>query len=357
MRYLLFLIIPAALAATNGLQQIGRGIKAKGIGGAGIALSEDAFSVNPAGLVQVDDRIDVGLSWLQHRAHFNNQFSSEPLFWPELGFKRRWCCDQALGACAYFYGQWKADYGQVRTNYGAVCATGTWSLQVNPVHSVGLALNVAYEWFNFQGITLTNSVAPNNLTNKGNNWEWGVSARIGWIGRFWECLHVGATYQTTTRMGHLRKYRGLIPGGGSLDLPQELGIGFLYMPTCNLKLALDVVKIFWRDSRFFRNGETANRPGSNSGPGVNWNEQVVFKAGALFDFKCVTIRLGWNTGNNPSPTNNQLAAPIAEFIQNHFTLGATYHMGCNELSIVYIHGFKNSGATQDSAGLSYGRRF
>ena len=58
---------PGVASATNGYFSHGYGIKAKGMAGVGIALPQDALAAatNPAGMVMVGNRLDVGLDWFR----------------------------------------------------------------------------------------------------------------------------------------------------------------------------------------------------------------------------------------------------------------------------------------------------
>ncbi|MDE2353380.1 MAG: long-chain fatty acid transporter, partial [Betaproteobacteria bacterium] len=60
------LVSPLA-QATNGYFAIGYGQKSVGMGGVGIALPQDALAAasNPAGMVWVGDRTDLGLEWFR----------------------------------------------------------------------------------------------------------------------------------------------------------------------------------------------------------------------------------------------------------------------------------------------------
>jgi long-chain fatty acid transport protein len=60
-----FLAIPAF--ATDGYFSIGYGVKQVGQGGAGIAFAQDslAAATNPAGMVFVGDRFELGMSWFR----------------------------------------------------------------------------------------------------------------------------------------------------------------------------------------------------------------------------------------------------------------------------------------------------
>jgi len=59
------LLAPLAAQATTGYFQHGYGIKAKAMGGVGIALPQDALAAasNPAGIAWIGNRIDVGADW------------------------------------------------------------------------------------------------------------------------------------------------------------------------------------------------------------------------------------------------------------------------------------------------------
>ena len=63
------LAFPSIATATNGYFSHGYGMKAKGMGGAATALSEDTFggANNPASMVWVGDRLDVGVELFSPR--------------------------------------------------------------------------------------------------------------------------------------------------------------------------------------------------------------------------------------------------------------------------------------------------
>ncbi|HJS39016.1 MAG TPA: long-chain fatty acid transporter, partial [Burkholderiales bacterium] len=58
-------LAPGAALATTGYFAHGYGIKAKSMGGVGIALPQDALAAasNPAGIAFVGNRIDLGAEW------------------------------------------------------------------------------------------------------------------------------------------------------------------------------------------------------------------------------------------------------------------------------------------------------
>lgn len=340
------LLITAPLCATNGLRQIGRGVKSKGMGGVGIANPQSAFSqaANPANLVFLCDRVDGDLFWVEQRG--------ENLWWPEIAAKLDWWCNQALGGAIYVYGDSKTD----NLRHGAVFFSPSWGWQIARCHAIGIAVNFALEWYNRSGRILNQpSVQPGRVTNQGKAVEWGINARFGWITQLSDCVRLGITYQTTTIVSQMRRYRGFIPGGGELHLPQEFGAGVTWQVNRCLLLGLDLLEIFWRDSLYYRNGFNPNEAlGSNRGPGLGWSNQNVVKLGAAWTpFRCLTLRAGYNHGDSPIQSNNPLTPLEPLTTSNHLTAGLTYTLGLNELSIAYIHGFSH----QRSVGIAYGRIF
>ncbi len=338
---LVTLLITAPLAATNGLKQVGRGVKANGMGGVGIANPQSAFSqiANPANLVFLPNRIDGDLWWL------------EEIWWPEIAAKLDWWRNQALGGAIYLYGASKNTYA----SHGAVTFSPSWGWRINRCHGFGIAVNFVLSWYDKPVRILDqSSVQPSRVAGQGRGVEWGVNARFGWISQLGNCLRLGLTYQTTTIVSQMRRYRGFIPGGGELHLPQELGAGLTYQLSPSLLLGLDILELFWRDSLYYRNGRTGAPLGSNRGPGLGWSNQFVVKAGAAWTpISCLTLRMGYNHGDSPISPSNPLTPLEPLTTSDHLTAGLTYSLGCNELSLAYVHGFSH----QQAAGIAYGRLF
>src|ERR1035438_5403943 len=78
---IMLLAIPAS--ATDGYFSTGYGIKQVGQGGAGIAFPQDslAAATNPAGMVFLGDRFDVGLTWF--RPIRGSSISGDAFFQPQ----------------------------------------------------------------------------------------------------------------------------------------------------------------------------------------------------------------------------------------------------------------------------------
>ncbi|MCF8199879.1 MAG: long-chain fatty acid transporter, partial [Sulfuritalea sp.] len=129
--------VSAPAFATNGYFSHGYGIKAKSMGGVGIALPQDslAAATNPAGMSMVGDRMDFGLDLFSPirtsrwggtataGPTINNAYqtvsvntdykSGKNLFAvPEFGYTKMLGWDMAVGIDVYGNGGMNTDYGK-----------------------------------------------------------------------------------------------------------------------------------------------------------------------------------------------------------------------------------------------------
>ncbi|MBS0621876.1 MAG: hypothetical protein JSR80_02825 [Verrucomicrobia bacterium] len=329
------------LGATNGLRQIGYGIKAKGMGGCAIAHPQDSFAVanNPAGLPLLPPSIEADLFW-------RRQGDKNSLF-PQAAAHLYTAPGQVLGAAVYTYGFFASSH----CSYGAYLFTPAFAWQATRCHSLGISLSLAFERFHLHGVTFSPSVAPDLATNMGPDYEWGIGARVGWIGRF-RHLQLGATFQTPLIFSLLRKYRGFLPGGGELNLPAELGVGAAYCAR-RFEACVEVMELFWHSLRVFQRFSSAPF-GADEGPGFSWSNQTVFKLGLSYLLtECLTLRAGYNYGPCPQIAGNPLNALTQELAHTHLTAGISYKRACHEISAFYCAGIRG----QMSAGVSYAWRF
>lgn len=398
------LAVTGALAAgtagaTNGYFQHGYGIKAKGMAGVGIAFPQDALAAatNPAGMVNVGNRIDFGAdlfrpvrsTQITGVGDFSGNGDSEFLI-PEFGYNHMLSPTSSVGVSVYGNGGMNTSYETLNTaTGGAIFGTGklgvdlmqlfiapTYSMKVSPGHSLGVSLNLAYQRFKMEGIQnfAGFSSAGGNLTNNGYDSSTGYGVRIGWLGQLSPMLSVGATYQTKTRMGAFDKYRGLFAGQGDFDIPENYGIGIAVKASPSTTVAADLQRINY--SKVASVGNSINQMfvlgqplGSSNGPGFGWRDMTVLKLGVSHVYNSgLTLRGGVSHGRQPIPGNETFFNVLAPgVIESHLTLGATWTLANkSELSVGYMHGFNKSvtgtgaGAGfnvkmhQDSLGIAYG---
>ncbi|HQX85962.1 MAG TPA: hypothetical protein PKV23_10770, partial [Aestuariivirga sp.] len=197
-------LAPAAWA-TDGYFSHGYGMKAKGMGGAATAMASDTFggANNPASMVWVGDRLDVGVDLFSPRrsaertgspAGINtggNVDSGSNLFAvPEFGYNKMLGWNMSLGVTVYGNGGMNTDYpgGQISagapgvvdtvcdgfngtavasgaTSYNMLCGTGrlgidlmqlviapTFAMKINKDHSLGVSPLIGYQRFKAKGL-------------------------------------------------------------------------------------------------------------------------------------------------------------------------------------------------------------
>ncbi|MEW6562680.1 MAG: outer membrane protein transport protein [Pseudomonadota bacterium] len=367
------LISPAAFA-TNGYFSHGYGMKAKGMGGAGVALPQDALAAatNPAGMVMVGDRADIGLDWFRPSREaqitgnmfpgVNGTYSAngkQNFFIPEFGYNKMLNSDTALGLSVFGNGGMNTTYntnpfggfggtGTAGVNLEQLFISPTWSMKLAPEHSIGVALNLAYQTFEAKGIQpfAGMSQSPANVSNNGKNSSTGYGLRIGWVGQLTPEFSLGATYQTKTRMSKFSKYQGLFAEQGGFDIPANYAIGMALKASPSTTLAFDVERILYGNIKSISNTMAAGGPmGASNGSGFGWRSINVYKLGIshVVD-STLTLRAGYNHNDQPIPASQTFFNILAPgVVQDHLTLGATWTLADkSEITLAYMHAFKKT---------------
>ena len=394
--------VSGAAFATNGYFAHGYGMKAKGMAGAATATASDAMggANNPASMVWVGDRLDVGIDWFSPKRtakrenttgnanNFNQDSDSNNFFIPELGYNKMLGTNMSLGLTVYGNGGMNTDYagntnsaaactgsGSTALTLNALCGSGdlgvnleqlvfapTFAYKINPNHSIGVSPLIGYQRFAAKGLSAFGQISsdPANLTNRGHDDAWGWGIRVGWQGRITDTFTLGASYSSKIKMGEFDRYKGLFAEKGSFDIPENfnLGLAWKVMPTATI--ALDYQRINYGDVPAIANssqqtGCTAAPPagpgvgsgclGGSTGIGFGWKSIDVWKLGFEYQAtKALTLRAGYNHGDNPigsrDVTFNILAPGV---VQDHVTLGMTYAMSPNsELTVAYMHAMEES---------------
>jgi len=402
-------LAPCAALATTGYFAHGYGIKAKSMGGVGIALPQDALAAasNPAGIAWVGDRIDVGADWFTpdrgativgSGAGANGTYDGNDtasFLIPEFGYNRVINPNLTFGVAVYGNGGMNTDY---KTNpFAAFGGTGNAGVDliqlfVAPTlawksgnHSFGASLNMAYQRFKAEGIQgfAGFSASSGNVSNNGYDNSTGFGVRVGWTGQVSPGVTLGATYQTKTKMSKFDKYSGLFAEQGGFDIPENFGAGVAFKATPKLTIAADVVRINYGDVASV--GNTADclfvgacQLGASNGPGFGWQNTTVYKIGFAYDLKPdMTLRGGYVTLKQPIPASQTFLNILAPgVVQDHLTLGLTMALSsASELSFMYMHAFEkkvdgsgsipagfgggeaNLRMSQDSLGVAYGWKY
>jgi long-chain fatty acid transport protein len=380
-------VAPLASHATVGYFSHGYGLKAKGMGGVGIALPQDAMAPasNPAGLGFVENRIDFGVDWIRpnrssevvgNGAGLNgssNGNGTKDFFIPEFGISRSFGTNMALGLVVYGNGGMNTTYDRSPfTAFGGTSPAGVDLIQLfiaptiawkpSPNHSFGLSLNFAYQRFSADGLNSFAGISSDaaNLTNRGDDDATGWGLKLGWTGKVTNAVTLGATYQTRTRMSKFDKYKGLIAEQGDFDIPEHYGLGISVQATPKLTLAADIQQINYGKVQAVGNPADclftgACRLGQSGGGG--WRNTTVYKFGASYAWsKDLVLRAGYLTLRQPIPANQTFVNILApSVVEDHLTLGGTWSLSpTRELTIGYMHAFRKKIDGSGSIPVGFG---
>lgn len=389
--------------ATNGYFSHGYGIKAKGMGGVGIALPQDslAAATNPAGMVLVGNRADVGIDWFKPTrgtelvgmgpisGSYDGSGDSSFLI-PEFGYNKMLSADSSVGISVYGNGGMNTKYKDLNTRTGgAIFGQGdlgvdmmqlfiapTYATKLNADNAIGISLNIAYQRFRMEGIQnfVGFSATPGSLTNNGYDSATGYGVRIGWTGQLSPSVTLGATYQSKTKIGSWNKYAGLFAEQGSMDIPANYGVGIAVKLNDSTTVAADIEQIVYSGIASVNNPISnlmvqGNLLGTNNGGGFGWRDMTVFKLGISHQYNNgLVVRAGYNHGSQPIPDSETMFNVLAPgVIEDHLSLGATWALSSeSEITIGYTHAFQknvtgsgmgagfNLNMHQDSIGIAYG---
>lgn len=368
-------LAPGMALATDGYFAHGYGMKSIGMGGAGIALPQDALApaTNPAGLTMVGNRIDFGATLFRPvrgadiqgnlfgaDASYDGNDTSNFII-PEFGYSRTIDPKLTVGVAVYGNGGMNTNYKQSPfTRFMGSSPAGvdlmqlfvapTAAYKLSDANSVGVSLNFAYQRFKAEGLDPFKpaSWSPNDVTNNGYDSSTGWGVRIGWTGQISPTVTLGATYQSKTKMGKLDKYKGLFANEGEFDIPENYGLGIAVKTTPKLTIAADVEQINY--SKIAAVGNPVDclfamtcQLGTANGPGFGWRDVTVLKLGASYQYReDLVLRAGFNTLRQPIPESQTFFNILAPgVVEQQLTLGATWTLANNnELTLGYMHAFK-----------------
>jgi long-chain fatty acid transport protein len=378
------LAVPAL--ATNGYFSHGYGLKAKGMGGASIALVQDAMggATNPASMVWAGNVFNLGADvFMPHREATRSDAGFPTLngsvesgrtafLVPEFGYNQMVNDRMSLGVTVYGNGGMNTTYPQGNFNCGAgaanmLCGSGelgvdkmqlivapTVAYKVAPAHSLGASLLLGYQRFKASGLQAFDNApgfppftsAPGNVTNRGYDSSTGVGIRLGYQGRLTDQVTIGAAYAPKMNMSRLDKYRGLFAENGDFDIPENYGVGVAFRPASAWTVALDYLRINYSDVASVGNSSMPVAPlGAPNGPGFGWRDVEVIKLGLEWQMNpTLALRAGYNHGTNPirssDVTFNILAPGV---VTSHYTAGFTCSMDKeNEITTAFMYAPRQS---------------
>ena len=371
------MLASTSVLATNGYFGHGYSTAEKGMGGAGVAYGQDslASATNPAGLVEVGERLDVGLALFAPKRSYTvtGPMAPPPAFSlmegtydsdnelfaiPHFGMTFQLDDKSVIGVAAYGNGGMNTEYvgvpgpmpGMEGTYYGGTAGVDfkqlfinvSYARKLNKNNSIGVSVIGAAQTFKATGLGVFGmqgmSVDANNLTNNGTDTAYGAGAKIGWVGNVADSLILGASYQSKIYMNEFDDYSGLFADGGDFDVPATATIGLAWNTSDTTVLALDVQQIYYGDVKALNNGienlmlpDGSGRLGGENGAGFGWDDMTIVKVGYEFG-QNTRWRVGASYGEQPIRDGGQtmfnILAPAV--ITTHYTAGFTTPIGNNQ---------------------------
>jgi long-chain fatty acid transport protein len=397
--------IPSLALATDGYYPHGYGMKAKGMGGASVAMADDAYggANNPASMVWAGSRFDIGVDLFSPRRDISRSGGSAAgldgsvnsgsnlFFVPEFGYNRMIGPDMSVGVSVYGNGGMNTDFngGQIsaasacpnfnpgQTSYNMLCGSDklgmnltqliiapTFAKKVNKSNSFGVSLLLAAQQFKAEGLqgfygftSPAATGAPANLTNRGNDTTYGYGLKLGWMGKVSDRVTLGASYTSKVKMGKFKKYEDLFAGQGAFDMPESMSLGLAFKATPKWTIAADYERINYAGvdsvgnpstnvgNAVMATGFTTGSLGCGSCRGFGWSDVNVFKLGVEYQYSPkLILRAGYNHSDNPIQGRDVTFNMIAPgVVQNHVTMGFTYDVSKDsEITMAYMHAFRNS---------------
>lgn len=359
------LTIPMTAMATNGYFAHGYGTKNKGLAGGGVALSQDAMAAatNPAGMVTVGDRLDLGLAIFSPSSRgytvtgpandappaFELQpgsYESDNDFFLIPHIARNWMLDSdsSIGVSVYGNGGMNTEYsstanvfygGEAGVNLEQLFINTTYSRKINATSSWGASLIAVYQTFEAKGLGAFAPFSSNSaaLTNNGKDTSTGFGAKFGWQGEVTKGLTLAASYQTEMAMSEFDKYAGLFAEQGDFDIPSTWTLGLAWDTSPKSTLTFDVQQINYSDVAAIANPFSPNigasQLGNADGAGFGWDDMTIYKLGYQWTTSADwTWRAGISQGDQPIASSEVLFNILAPAVmETHITAGFTMKTG------------------------------
>lgn len=378
----LALLAAGSASATNGYFPHGYGMKAKGMGGASVASTDNAFggANNPAAAAWAGNRFDAGLDIFMpvrsversgSAAGLNGSVESDgkSFLVPELGYNRTINNKMGVGVTVYGNGGMNTDFagGQIPAGRcgpnaaNLLCGSGkvgidmmqlivapTIGYKLSDAHSVGVSPLFIHQRFKADGLQMFSSLSasPANVSGNGYDSSNGLGVRLGYLGKIGSNLSLGASFSPRTKMSKFSKYAGLFADSGSFDIPANYTVGVNWQASSAVNVAVDYERIQYSGVKSVGSPSTNAAPlGSANGPGFGWSDVNVWKLGAQWQMNPQwVLRAGLNVGSNPVQSRDITFNMVAPgVITKQYTVGATYSFSpSTELSFAYMMAPNNS---------------
>lgn len=355
-------IVAGAAHATNGYFAHGYGTFYKALAGAGVAfpLNSMAPSTNPAAMVMVGKRYDLGVAAFApdrqytvtgNPSGFPGTFGLAPgtvesgsTLFAIPAFGANWMVGDksSFGIALYGNGGMNTDYdfpvfgvAPTGVNLSQMFVAPTYAIEVADGHALGFTGILAYQMFEGKGFQAFAPFSSNpvRLTDNGTENSFGGGVRIGYLGELSSVVSVGASYQSKVYMSKFTEYEGLYAEQGRFDIPATWVIGTAIKPNEALAILFDVQWISYSTVNAIANPLLPNLMqsplGSDDGSGFGWEDTTVYKFGAHFtSHPGLTWMGGYSYQSQPVPESEMLFNIVAPgIVEQHLTFGFSKSVG------------------------------
>lgn len=371
-------LLASAAHATNGYFSHGYGMKAKGMGGAGVTSTDNAFAGanNPAAAALAGNRYDLGLDLFspdRSAAMYSGtetKSANTSFLIPEFGYNKV-SGNVGYGVTVYGNGGMNTEYSpnffsfgtaaaKVGVNLNQLIVAPTYAIKLSDQSSLGLSPLLVYQQFSATGLSDMGgfSASPNSMSDKGVDSSTGLGLRVGFLHQLSPDVRFGMSYSPKTKMSKLDKYKGLFAGEGGFDIPANATIGISISFSLKTTMHVDYQTIQYSGVPSIGNSGTNGQPfGSTNGAGFGWKDVNVLKIGFEHKFSpTTTLRVGYNKGTNPiDPTQVTLNSIAPGVVTTHYTLGATYATSnTDEITWAFMYAPEVSVSGPDTTGAANG---
>ncbi|PLX40112.1 MAG: hypothetical protein C0605_06700 [Hyphomicrobiales bacterium] len=344
--------------ATQGYFPHAFGIQSKGVAGSDVAFAQSAMTIamNPAGLSDVKDQLNVGISLFSPNRKYSSshtvtpsQTSKKTLFAiPNFGYSRKLTDKATFGFAVYAAGGMNTTYqndifspgaGKTGVDLMQVGLSPALSYKLTDMVSVGVAPIFSISRFKATGLQAFTgfSSSPSQVTNRGYDWAYGFGGRVGFQVKPSDMFSFGAYYQSRIYMTKFKKYAGLFAEQGDFDIPASAGVGVAFKPRPGLTLTGAYKRVWYSKVKSIGTpGSNLGAPcpaglGSDCGAGFGWKDVNIASVGVTYDVNDrTTVRAGYSYNNNPissSEVTFNILAPAV--VKHHITGGLSYKLSDN----------------------------
>jgi long-chain fatty acid transport protein len=389
----LALLVAFPAVATNGMRLTGFTPVQNAMGGVGVGATLDAGAIatNPAGMSELDRRLDASVSWFRPKVEYSAtgalpifvvnpgttlESSRDSFVIPNLGVVVPLGAGLTAGIGAFSVAGLGTDYAA--NLYSSPSSDKYQMLRVAPaiaykVHdalSVGVTFNAMWAQLQYD----VASGAPFGQAPHDTSSSFGLGATVGVKVTPLRELTVGLAYETRSSFqdfsfdvpaGTRLTPAGPVafPGGTDklqFDQPAVATAGVAWRVVAPLLLAFEVEWINWSDTfghRLPKYTSDVTRTGSLP-LDTSWGDQWVYKVGTeVAVSRALKVRAGFNHGKTPLDAGRAVENILLPAVtENHFTLGlgwdATATLSVN-LAGMYSPRARLSGSNLDQGIVAY----